>query len=88
MQLTAQQLKQAVSCSDQTAERWIEPISESCRLYSISTPHRMAAFLAHVGHESAGLSAVVEGLNYSLENLTAVCKRAAPEAAGAHCCQG
>ncbi|KIJ00471.1 DNA primase [Xanthomonas phaseoli pv. phaseoli] len=78
MQLTAQQLKQAVGCSDQTAERWIEPISEARRLYGISTPRRMAAFLAQVGHESAGLTAVVEGLNYSLENLTAVCKRAAP----------
>ncbi len=29
MQLTAQQLKQAVGCNDRTAERWIEPISEA-----------------------------------------------------------
>ncbi|MGW8276066.1 glycoside hydrolase family 19 protein [Xanthomonas axonopodis] len=76
MQLTAQQLKQAVGCSDQTAERWIEPISEACRLYGISTPRRMAAFLAQVGHESTGLTAVVEGLSYSLENLIKACKRA------------
>ncbi|MCF5965075.1 glycoside hydrolase family 19 protein [Xanthomonas perforans] len=75
MQLTAQQLKQAVGCTDRTAERWIEPISEACRLYSISTPRRMAAFLAQVGHESAGLAALVEGLNYSLENLTAAGSR-------------
>ncbi|WP_115530239.1 glycoside hydrolase family 19 protein [Xanthomonas campestris] len=78
MQLTAQQLKQAVGCNDRTAERWIEPISEACRLYDISTPRRMAAFLAQVGHESVGLAAVVEGLNYSLENLIDACKRAKP----------
>ncbi|MFA8515766.1 glycoside hydrolase family 19 protein [Xanthomonas campestris] len=78
MSITAQQLKQAVGCNDRTAERWIEPISEACRLYGISTPRRMAAFLAQVGHESTGLTALVEGLNYSLENLTAACRRAAP----------
>ena len=35
----------------------------------INTPKRMAAFLAQVGHESAGFSVLVENLNYSADGL-------------------
>lgn len=37
----------------------------------IDSPVRMAAFLAQIGHESAGLTVVVENLNYSAEGLAA-----------------
>lgn len=37
----------------------------------INTPKRMAAFLAQVGHESAGFSVLVENLNYSADGLAA-----------------
>lgn len=39
--------------------------------FDITSPVRMAAFLAQIGHESAGLTVVVENLNYSAEGLAA-----------------
>lgn len=39
--------------------------------YKIDSPVRVAAFLAQIGHESAGLTAVVENLNYSAPGLAA-----------------
>jgi putative chitinase len=39
--------------------------------YKIDSPVRVSAFLAQVGHESAGLTATMENLNYSAEALAA-----------------
>lgn len=39
--------------------------------FDIDSPVRMAAFLAQIGHESAGLTVVVENLNYSAQGLAA-----------------
>lgn len=41
------------------------------RQLQINTPRRMAAFLAQVGHESAGFTVLVENLNYSADGLAA-----------------
>ena len=35
----------------------------------INTPRRLAAFLAQIGHESAGFTVLVENLNYSADGL-------------------
>lgn len=38
-------------------------------MFGISTPKRVAAFLAHVGHESASLTKTVENLNYGAQGM-------------------
>lgn len=68
---SARQIEQAVGCSASTAARWETPLRDTCRAFEITTPKRIAAFLAQLGHESAGLSVVVENLNYSAAGLLA-----------------
>lgn len=70
---TANQIFEAVGCSWANAQRFAEPIRETCALYQINTPRRISAFLANVGHETTSLSAMVENLNYSEQRLREVC---------------
>jgi len=69
MILTASTIQQAVGCSAAIAAAWAEPLNTAFRVFGISTPKRAAAFLAQVGHESGGLSTVVENLNYGAQGL-------------------
>lgn len=46
-------------------DRFIDAINHAMLEYRISTPMRMAAFLAQVGHESAQLSGIIESTYYS-----------------------
>jgi len=68
---TTAQIQAAVQCSISIASVWTPPIADACQAYQITTGRRLAAFLAQVGHESAGLARVVENLNYSAEGLLA-----------------
>lgn len=43
--------------------------------YEINTPLRMSHFLAQIDHESAGLTKLVENLNYSVQGLLATFSR-------------
>lgn len=77
--LTSDKLAAAMSgCTRARAEQWAPALSEACALFHINTEPRLAAFLAHVGHESAALSRVAENLNYSAERLREVCLAAKP----------
>lgn len=67
--LTAEQLRLATGCTLARATVFVEPINITLERFEINTPERVAMFLAQVGHESAGLSAVVENLNYSVAGL-------------------
>ena len=69
MILTLEQLIQGTGCSNKVAEVWLPYFNSIPKNFGIDTPLRMAAFLAQVGHESAGLSRLEEGLNYSAEGL-------------------
>jgi putative chitinase len=46
--------------------------------YDISTPQRVAAFLAQCGHESGGWTVFEENLNYSAQGLNGVFKKYFP----------
>ena len=72
MQLTADKFAAATGCGRGTAQTWAPRLAEACPKYGITTPARLAAFLAQVGHESAGFMRTVENLNYSAGALQAV----------------
>jgi len=76
--ITATLLAAAVGCSRTLAAAWVTPITDACRLAEINTAPRLAAFLAQIGHESAGLSRVVENLNYSADRIRTIGMRSKP----------
>lgn len=69
MILTAKQIAQCIGALDSVAALWVDPLNETMTKYQINTSKRVAAFLAQLGHESGGLSRLVEGLNYSEAGL-------------------
>lgn len=69
MNLLADQLSRIMECALPVADRYCHPLNECFYKYEINTKHRIAAFLAQVGHESGRLSKVVENLNYSADAL-------------------
>lgn len=70
---SAATIQQAVGCIPSVAARFAGPIREACETYGITTPKRLAAFLAQTGHESAGFTRLAENLNYSPERLSEIC---------------
>lgn len=67
--LTIEQLQICTGSNKPNAEVFLPYIKEVCKSFGINTPKRLAAFLAQVGHESAGFSQLEENLNYSAEGL-------------------
>ncbi len=70
--------RQLVDCTGATPERagyWARPLSQAMARYGITTRPRVAAFLAQIGHESAGLSRVEETLRYTAPRLLQVFPR-------------
>lgn len=82
--LTAETMQRATGCARGVALTWAPYLTGACDLYGITTPQRLAAFLAQVGHESAGFTRTVENLNYSAQGLLATWpSRFTPELAAA-----
>ncbi|WP_236233701.1 glycoside hydrolase family 19 protein [Pseudomonas tohonis] len=48
---------------------FVSAINRAVARFDITSPVRLAAFLAQVGHESGGLTRLVENLNYSAQGL-------------------
>lgn len=67
--LTVEQLQACTGATKVNAKKFLPYIKEVCKSFGITTTLRLAAFLAQVGHESAGLSQLEENLNYSAEGL-------------------
>lgn len=72
MSLTEQIVITGCGASAATASAMLPAISAACAKYEISGPEQVAAFLANIGVESAGLTQVVENLNYSAQRLAQV----------------
>lgn len=51
---------------------WVEPLTVTLQTFDITTPPRMAAFLANVVHESAKLQRLEENLDYTAQRLAVV----------------
>jgi putative chitinase len=56
----------------------IAQIPDTAAKFGITTPLRLAHFLAQCGHESAGFKAVQENLNYSAKGLMGIFKKYFP----------
>ena len=54
---------------NKNVRQWVEPLNRILPKYEITTPKRIAAFLAQVAHESGGFTALIENLNYSADAL-------------------
>jgi len=70
--MTPQQIATATGATLATATAWVDSINAACQQFQINTPARQAAFLAQIGVESAGLTELVENLNYSEAALLAL----------------
>jgi putative chitinase len=58
--------------NEEIIEKFVDPLNAAFERFEINTPQRIAMFLAQVGHESAGLTAVRENLNYKAATLSKV----------------
>ncbi|UXY55402.1 glycoside hydrolase family 19 protein [Pseudomonas tohonis] len=64
MQITEQQLLHALPNARRNAGVFVSAINRAAARFNITSPVRLAAFLAQVGHESGELTRLVENLNY------------------------
>lgn len=70
MELTNAQLRAAIpGASPVNIAKYLGPINATLAEFDISTPQRAAYFLSQIGHETIDLSATIENLNYSVENI-------------------
>lgn len=70
--LNASSIATATGATNLQASQWVTPLQNAIERYSITSPARVAAFLAQVGVESARLTAVEENLNYRADTLVRV----------------
>lgn len=71
--ITQEQLQSFFEDTDEEViEKFVDPLNTAFERFEINTPQRIAMFLAQVGHESAGLTAVRENLNYKAATLSKV----------------
>ena len=70
--ITQQLLTMSQTCTPAMAEKWCIPLQYTCNKFEITTPERVAGFLAQCGHESGGFRFTTEDLHYRAEALTRV----------------
>jgi len=75
---TKQQLKEMIP-KNAYVDQWFEAISEILPEYEITTPQRVAAFIAQCAHESGGFVFLKENLNYKAASLRRVFPKYFPD---------
>lgn len=71
--VTSDQLTRFFNRTDKNLiNSYVEPMNRTFNRYIIDTPRRISMFLAQVSHESGGLTATQENLNYSADRLLVV----------------
>jgi len=71
MEIRQDQLAQILP-GNQYVEHWTDALNKILPDYDITTPQRVAAFLAQTAHESGGYNALHENLNYTAQSLCKV----------------
>jgi putative chitinase len=75
--LTQEQLGQIIP-GNPYVEHWYNALAQCLPDYDITTPQRIAGFLAQCAHESGGFTAIKENLNYQAATLSKVWPRLFP----------
>ena len=75
---TKEQLKDMIP-KNTYVDQWFEALSEILPEYEITTPQRVAAFLAQCAHESGGFVFLKENLNYKAASLRRVFPKYFPD---------
>lgn len=63
--MTLEDFRKAASLTPALAQRWFPHVVAAMVEFGISTPRRQAAFIAQIGHESAGFTLLSENLYYN-----------------------
>lgn len=66
-----QTFQQAADLSAALTDRWWPHVDAALFEFGILLPHRVAAWIAQVGHESKGFSTLAESFDYSVQSLVA-----------------
>ena len=69
--LSPQRLADAMGIGLASAELWVSHVNTALGMCGCTTPEHVAQWIAQIGHESAGMSRLVESLNYTPEGLRA-----------------